>query len=168
MTNTTRLLVLVVVVCAVVVVVWAKVSTRSETAQNTRPEVALPEKKDLSEPDVTTARTNGAPEKGLADSDDLPVLLELHQEHCPACKEMKPILAELRKDYKGQLKVVEIDLSEQPEYAKKYNVYFIPVQVFLDKEGGEIVWQHEGFLSRSEIDAQLSQMDIKPAARDKN
>ncbi|MFQ3549052.1 MAG: thioredoxin family protein [Armatimonadota bacterium] len=90
----------------------------------------------------------------------LPTLIELGAEKCMPCKMMKPIIAELEKDYKGKLNVVFYDVWKDPSAAEKYNIQTIPTQVFLDSEGKEI-FRHVGFFSKEDILATFEEHDIK-------
>ncbi|MGQ9621522.1 MAG: thioredoxin family protein, partial [Bacteroidales bacterium] len=83
-------------------------------------------------------------------SEKLPHLLELGSSSCVPCLMMRPILAELTTEYKGQMVVKFIDVYENPDIARKYNIRGIPTQIFLNSEGKEIS-RHIGFISKDEI-----------------
>ena len=80
----------------------------------------------------------------------LPHLVDLGAGKCIPCKMMKPILDELKRDYKDQFKVTFIDVWENPEEAKKSGIKIIPTQVFYDASGKEL-FRHEGFYSKEDI-----------------
>ncbi len=80
----------------------------------------------------------------------LPRLLDLGAGRCIPCKEMAPILEELRETYRGQLDVVFLDVWQDRDAAARYEVSTIPTQIFFDAEGKER-FRHEGFFSREEI-----------------
>ncbi len=80
----------------------------------------------------------------------LPRLLELGSEKCMPCRMMKPILAELEKEYAGQLKVEVIDVAKQPSVASKYKIRSIPTQIFFDAKGKEI-FRHVGYYPKADI-----------------
>ena len=90
----------------------------------------------------------------------LPRLVELGAGKCTACKEMKPIIEELRKEYTGRLRVDSFDVIEQAEQAAPFNWKLIPCQVFLDPDGREL-WRHEGFISRVDILAEWAELGFK-------
>jgi thioredoxin 1 len=75
---------------------------------------------------------------------------------------MQPIMEEIKKKYKGQVKVVFYDVwtSEGKPYAYKYKIRLIPTQVFLDKEGKEY-FRHEGFFPKEELVKVLKQKGVK-------
>ncbi|MDD3967069.1 MAG: thioredoxin family protein [Candidatus Marinimicrobia bacterium] len=82
----------------------------------------------------------------------LPKLLDLGADKCIPCKEMAPILEELKKEYAGVLDVEFIDVwkPENQQAAEKYGIRSIPTQIFFDPEGKEL-WRHVGFISKADI-----------------
>ena len=78
--------------------------------------------------------------------------VELGSVRCIPCKKMQPIMDEIEKEYKDQVKVVFHDVwtSEGKPFAEKYKIKLIPTQVFLDSEGKEY-YRHEGFFPKEEI-----------------
>jgi len=80
----------------------------------------------------------------------LPRLVDLGAGKCVPCKQMKPILAELTKDYAGDLEVVFIDVWENKAAGEEYHIRLIPTQIFYAADGRELA-RHEGFLSLKDI-----------------
>lgn len=58
---------------------------------------------------------------------------------------MAPVLEELREEYAGRMEVVFIDVWENPDAGKPYDIDGIPTQIFYDAEGKEL-FRHSGFL----------------------
>jgi thioredoxin 1 len=83
-------------------------------------------------------------------SSDLPVLLELGSHKCPPCRQMMPILNELRAEYAGKFQIKYIDVWEDRAAGAKYGVRAIPTQIFYDSKGRE-VFRHVGFYSKKDI-----------------
>lgn len=79
-----------------------------------------------------------------------PMLLELGAETCLPCRQMKPILETLRREYEGRITVQVVDVYEHSDWARRYGIYLIPTQIFFDAEGKEL-FRHEGFFPRQEI-----------------
>ncbi|MFH1352089.1 MAG: thioredoxin family protein [bacterium] len=78
--------------------------------------------------------------------------IELGSVGCIPCKMMQPIMAEIEKEYAGQVKVIFYDVwkpSGRP-YAQKYGIKAIPTQVFLDKNGNEY-YRHTGYFPKEEL-----------------
>jgi thioredoxin 1 len=87
----------------------------------------------------------------------LPRLVDLGAGKCIPCKRMAPILEELRTEYAGSLEVVFIDVWQNTDAAKQYNVETIPTQIFLDPSGKEL-FRHEGFFAKEEILAKWKEL----------
>jgi thioredoxin 1 len=78
------------------------------------------------------------------------VMLELGSIGCIPCEQMKPVMVRLSETYKGKLDVLFVDVKKDHATARRYGVYMIPVQVFLDKKGKEF-HRHVGFYAYEEI-----------------
>jgi len=87
------------------------------------------------------------------------VMLELGSVGCRPCEQMKPVMEKLRTNYKGKLEVLFIDVRKDRDAAKKFGVYAIPTQVFLDKNGKEF-HRHIGFYEYEEIEPVLKKAGI--------
>ena len=83
----------------------------------------------------------------------LPRLVDLGAGKCIPCKMMQPVLAELTRDYAGQLEVVFIDVWENADAGAKHGVRLIPTQIFYAPDGKELA-RHEGFMTKAAILAQ--------------
>jgi thioredoxin 1 len=92
----------------------------------------------------------------------LVTLVEIGSVKCIPCKKMAPILEEIKKEYKDQVKVVFHDVwtKEGKPYAKTYKIKLIPTQIFLDKEGKEY-FRHIGFFPKAKIIEKLKQKGVK-------
>lgn len=96
---------------------------------------------------------------GQALSSGKPTLAEFGRGTCIPCKEMKPILEELAKEYEGKLNVVIVEVDEQMDLTRQYGIMAIPTQIVFDS-GGQEITRHIGFWSKEEIIAQLKKMGI--------
>jgi len=85
-----------------------------------------------------------------ARTDGKAVMLELGSVGCIPCEQMKPVMKKLSENYKGKLEVVFIDVRRDGNAARRYGVYVIPTQVFLDRNGKEF-HRHVGFYDYEEI-----------------
>ena len=89
-----------------------------------------------------------------------PTLAEFGSSTCIPCKEMKPILEELAKEYEGKLNVVIVEVYEQMDLTRQYGIMAIPTQIVFDSEGQEIT-RHMGLWPREEIIAELEKIGIE-------
>jgi thioredoxin 1 len=72
------------------------------------------------------------------------VMLELGSVGCIPCEQMRPVMDQLSRNYKGRLDVIFVDVRKDGSVARKFSVYGIPTQVFLDKNGREF-HRHIGY-----------------------
>ncbi len=90
----------------------------------------------------------------------VPRLVDLGAGKCKACKELAPILEELKKEYAGRVMVEFIDVWVNPQAGELYNIRVIPTQIFYDAAGNE-VWRHEGFLPKAEFVKKFAELGVK-------
>jgi len=87
------------------------------------------------------------------------VMLELGSKGCIPCEKMRPVMDKLTKEYGRRLEVIFVDVRENPDIAKQWGVYVIPVQVFLNKDGVE-VHRHIGYYPFEDIVKVLKKLGI--------
>ncbi len=90
----------------------------------------------------------------------LPKLLDLGSDRCVPCKMMIPVMDQLKKDYKGQLKVQFIDVWKDRKAGEAYKISSIPTQIFYDAKGKEL-YRHVGYISAADIVAKFKDLGIK-------
>jgi thioredoxin 1 len=92
----------------------------------------------------------------------LVTFVELGSDNCIPCREMRPVMDAITRDYAPDVVVVFYDVYERGDMAEKYGVRVIPTQVFLDESGKEF-YRHEGFLPREAIEELLAERGIAKA-----
>ncbi len=78
------------------------------------------------------------------------VMLELGSVGCIPCEHMRPVMDRLSRTYKGKLEVVFVDVRKESEPARRFRVFGIPTQVFLDR-GGQEFHRHVGYYDYESI-----------------
>ncbi len=73
---------------------------------------------------------------------DRPVVLDFWAEWCAPCRAISPIIKQLAEDYDGKIKVVKMNIDENPETPGKYGVRAIPT--VLAFQNGQVVQQLQG------------------------
>jgi thioredoxin 1 len=103
--------------------------------------------------EVKMAQSQGKP---------LPRLVDLGAGKCIPCKTMKPILEDLMTNYAGTFKTEFIDVWENEDAAKPYNINLIPTQIFFGADGKEL-FRHEGFFSKEDILNKWKELGVEMA-----
>lgn len=80
---------------------------------------------------------------------ELPVLIDLWAEWCGPCKQLSPRVEEVARELEGRLKVVKINVDQNPELARAFGAQSIPMLVVV--AGGRPVKSAVGALSKKEI-----------------
>ncbi len=65
---------------------------------------------------------------------DVPVVVDFWAEWCGPCRQIGPALEELSKEYAGKVKIVKVNVDENPESPAMLGVRGIPA-LFLFKNG---------------------------------
>ena len=65
---------------------------------------------------------------------DIPVLVDFWAAWCGPCRMLTPVIDQLSEQYAGKVKVVKLNVDENPEISSKYQILTIPT-VYLFKSG---------------------------------
>ncbi len=99
-------------------------------------------------------------EQTIPEAKSLPTLVSLGRGTCIPCKMMKPTLEGLKNEYAGILNVEIIDVRDQPDALKKYNVRGIPFQFVFAASGKELKRRY-GYADKEEILKLLKSVGIE-------
>jgi thioredoxin 2 len=89
------------------------------------------------------------------------VVVDLWAPWCGPCRFVSPILEELARDYRGRLKVVKVNVDENPVTAQRYEAFSIPTIMVLRR--GQPVDRIVGALPKPQLVARLSPHLPQPA-----
>lgn len=73
---------------------------------------------------------------------ETPVLVDFWAEWCGPCRQVSPILEEIAEENPGKLTVAKLNIDENPEITREYQVMGIPTMLLF--KGGELVKQITG------------------------
>ena len=73
-----------------------------------------------------------------------PVLVDFFAEWCGPCKAMAPALDQVAAEMKGKIKVVKVDVDQNPGITTKYRIQAMPTLMIF--KGGKVAAQNVGAL----------------------
>ncbi len=71
-----------------------------------------------------------------------PVLVDFHAVWCGPCKAMAPALDQIAQEMHGKVKVVKVDVDENPGITGTYGIRAMPTLILF--KGGKVAAQHTG------------------------
>jgi thioredoxin 1 len=82
-------------------------------------------------------------------SDSRPVIVDFHALWCGPCKVQSPILSEIASEFGDRLRVIKIDVDQNPALASKYHIQGVPTVILF--KNGKLVWRQSGVASKSQL-----------------
>jgi thioredoxin 2 len=82
------------------------------------------------------------------------VLIDLWAPWCGPCRIVSPIVEELARDYAGRLKVIKVNVDDNPATAQRFQAFSIPTLVVL--KNGRVVDRVVGALPKSQLSIRLT------------
>jgi len=79
----------------------------------------------------------------------IPVLIDFWAEWCGPCKEIGPILEEISNEMGNKIKIIKINIDENPNTPNQYGVQSIPTLIIFKK--GEPIATKVGSAIKSEL-----------------
>ncbi|MFI3266405.1 MAG: thioredoxin [Rikenellaceae bacterium] len=66
---------------------------------------------------------------------DQPVVIDFYASWCPPCKKLSPILDELSQEYKGKVKFYKVNVDNEPDLVKVFDIKSMPTLVYVALNG---------------------------------
>ena len=85
----------------------------------------------------------------LIEESEVPVLVDFWAPWCGPCKSMAPALTEIARAYPDRLKVIKINVDNNPEAAVHYKIQGIPTLILFEK--GRIKARESGAMNASQL-----------------
>ena len=87
---------------------------------------------------------------------ELPVLIDFWAPWCGPCRAIAPVVEELAKEYAGRLKVVKMNVDDNPQTPSRYGVRGIPNLIVF--KGGEVKEQIVGAVPKAQLVKAVNQV----------
>jgi thioredoxin 1 len=87
---------------------------------------------------------------------DLPVLIDFWAPWCGPCKAIAPVVEDLAKEYGGRLKVVKMNVDDNPQTPSRYGVRGIPNLIVF--KGGQVKEQIVGAVPKAQLVKAITQV----------
>lgn len=87
---------------------------------------------------------------------DVPVLIDFWAPWCGPCKAIAPVVEDLAKEYEGRLKVVKMNVDDNPQTPSRYGVRGIPNLILF--KGGQVKDQIVGAVPKAQLVKAISQV----------
>lgn len=78
-----------------------------------------------------------------------PVLVDFYTQSCPHCKRMAPVLGQVAQQYSRTLKIVKMDIMDNPATSHKYDIGGVPAFLLFDK--GKVVASFVGEMPKGKL-----------------
>ncbi len=87
---------------------------------------------------------------------EIPVVIDLWAPWCGPCKALTPTLESVATDYEGKVKIVKLNIDDNPSIAAQYQVMSIPTLLFF--KGGKVESQVIGLVGKDKIANKIDAM----------
>ncbi len=87
---------------------------------------------------------------------DVPTIIDFWAEWCAPCRAIAPIVKDLAAQYEGKVKIVKMNIDENPNTPGKYGVRAIPT--VLAFKGGTVVEQITGARPKSAFEEMVQKL----------
>lgn len=81
---------------------------------------------------------------------ETPVLVDFSAEWCGPCKMLHPILEDLKTRVGDRVKIIKVDVDQNPLAASAYHIRGVPTLILFHK--GTVLWRQSGVVPLQELE----------------
>lgn len=82
------------------------------------------------------------------------VVVDFWAAWCAPCRALAPVLEEIAQQFQGKMKIVSLNVDEQPQTASEYGVRALPT--LLAFKDGQVVEQIVGAVAKAKLEAMIN------------
>ncbi|MBI1977101.1 MAG: thioredoxin [Candidatus Omnitrophica bacterium] len=86
----------------------------------------------------------------------VPVMLDFWAEWCGPCRMLAPVLEEVAPVFQGKLRILKLNVDENPDAGAKYGVMSLPTMIFF--KNGKEVDRVVGAVSKNEVQNRIKRV----------
>jgi len=83
------------------------------------------------------------------------VLVDFYAEWCGPCKQMTPILKQVKSELNDSVRIIKVDVDKNPVIATRYQIRSVPTVIVF--KNGEPQWKGVGLYLAKDLKSILSQ-----------
>ena len=87
---------------------------------------------------------------------NMPAMVDFWAEWCQPCKTVAPVIEELALKYRGKLKIVQMNVAENPHTPARFGIRSIPTLILF--KGGHVEQTIIGAYPKSHIEEELRKL----------
>ena len=78
-----------------------------------------------------------------------PVLVDFYATWCGPCKQLSPIVNDVKNELSGKMRVIKVDVDKKKAVSNKYKIKSLPTLAIF--QNGKIIWRESGLKTRVQL-----------------
>lgn len=90
---------------------------------------------------------------------EVPILMDFTAEWCGPCQTMDPVIKRLKERLGDKVRVIKIDVDDNPLVAKRFHITNVPTFILLNK--GEEYWRQVGLTTSRLLAEKINELQLQ-------